>query len=92
MSDIAIVQTHTLSESELLELVQMVVDKMEQRYQLVPTWVAENTVSLQRTGVKGMLTFDAQQVEVNIKLGMMMRPLRGTIENAVREALREKLG
>ncbi len=92
MSEIAITQAHALPEDELKELLLSVVDKLEQRYDLKPSWLAENHVKLHRAGIKGELRFDADKVELQIHLGMMMRPLRGTIEKAVRDALQEKLG
>ncbi len=91
MSEISINQPHNKSLDEIRELIYQVADKLEQRYELKAHWISDTELKLHRHGVTGMITLLEEEVVVRIKLGMMMRPLRGTIHKAVANAMSENL-
>ena len=91
MSHIALSQSHTKSIDELRTLIEQMAVKMEQRYQLVSHWQGEREIQLERSGVHGSIVIDEDEVQVTIRLGLLMSPFKHRIRDEVAKALREKL-
>ncbi len=49
-----------------------------------------DTLSFARSGVKGAIAVTASDVHVTAELGMLLSPLKGTIEDEIRRKLDEK--
>ena len=68
------------------ELANMLVEKLSAEYQ----WEKDRLI-FKRSGANGFVRIGNHEVEVEVKLGMMLRPLKGTIEKTITEYLNQRL-
>ncbi len=52
----------------------------------------QDTIHFERTGASGHLTVSGHQFELQLKLGFLLGPLAGQIEQQIRHSLDELLG
>ncbi len=64
----------------------MLAEKLSAEYQ----WEKDRLV-FKRSGANGFVRIGNQEVEVEVKLGMLLRPLKGTIEKTISDYLEERL-
>lgn len=90
MATIHITRSHQLDEEtvrdKVQELANALVEKLSAEYQ----WEKDRLV-FNRSGANGFVRIGDQEVEVEIKLGMMLRPLKGTIEKTITDYLDQRL-
>lgn len=91
MSTIALSQRHSKDPDEVRELLVQLAEKLDQRYDLKSRWVNDSQLELKRSGVSGQLTLSGDEVKVSIKLGMLMSPFKGKIQDEIARAMAEKL-
>ena len=90
MATIQITRSHQLDpetvRGKVQELANMLVEKLSAEY----TWEKDRLI-FKRTGANGFVRISDQELEVEVKLGMMLRPLKGTIEKTITEYLDQQL-
>jgi len=90
MATIHITKSHQLDEeavrSNVQELADMLVDKLAAEYQ----WEKDRLV-FKRSGANGFVRIGNQELEVEVKLGMLLTPLKGTIEKTITDYLEQRL-
>jgi len=90
MATIHITRPHQLDQEtvrdKVQELANTLVDKLSAKY----TW-EEDRLIFKRSGADGFIRIGNQELEVEVKLGMMLRPLKGTIEKTITEYLDQQL-
>jgi putative polyhydroxyalkanoate system protein len=90
MATIQITRSHQLDPDtvrvKVQELANTLVDKLSAKY----TW-EEDRLIFKRSGADGFVRIGTQELEVEIKLSMMLRPLKGTIEKTIIEYLDQTL-
>jgi len=90
MATIHITKTHQLDQqtvrTNVQELADMLAEKLSAEYQ----WEKDRLV-FKRSGANGFVRIGNQEVEVEVKLGMLLRPLKGTIEKTIADYLEERL-
>lgn len=91
MSHINIVHAHKLAPSQAREAAQRVADKLSDEYDLACTWNGD-VLHFQRSGVTGTLALTAEQVEMKLKLGMLMSAFSGPIEQKIRDNMSKVFG
>ena len=91
MSTIALSQRHSKDPEQVREMLRQLAEKLDQRYDLKSRWVNDSQLELKRSGVSGQLTLTDSEVQVNIKLGMLMSPFKGKIRDEIAKAMAEKL-
>ena len=91
MSNISLRQRHNKNPEELRELIRQMAVKLEERYQLSSRWLNNDELEVARSGVKGRITLGADEVKVDIKLGLMMGAFKSTIQNEISRSMAEKL-
>ncbi|WP_373079345.1 polyhydroxyalkanoic acid system family protein [Zhongshania sp.] len=92
MSTISVRQSHNKTPEELRDLIRQLAIKLEDKYQLKSTWLNDDEVEVQRSGVKGRISLRPAEVKVDIKLGLMMGALKSTIQREISRSMAEKLG
>ncbi|NHZ79531.1 polyhydroxyalkanoic acid system protein [Massilia sp. CCM 8695] len=91
MADISIVQEHRLTPNKAREAAQKVADKIAAEYGLDCAWQGD-VLHFERSGVHGSLAVEAQQVEMNIRLGFLMSAFAPAIEAKVMEKMKAVFG
>lgn len=90
MATIHITRSHQLDQEtardRVQELANTLVEKLSAEYQ----WEQDRLV-FKRSGANGFIRIGDQELEVEVKLGMMLRPLKGTIEKTITEHLDQQL-
>lgn len=91
MSTISLNQSHNKSPEEIRALAERLTVALEERYQVHAEWRSDKEVLLKRHGVKGRLQLAEGEVRLELKLGLLMAPLKSRIESEIARTLAEKL-
>lgn len=89
MPKLSVSQPHTLEPETLSQRVSVVEDKLRNRYRAQTRWIDERTMEVSGPGVKGQVTLGAETIDVDLDLGFMLGPLRGQLEQGLREQLQK---
>lgn len=82
MADIRIVRIHSLSLSRARAAAQEAADDLALRYALSSEWQGD-TLHFRRTGVQGRIEVSADQIALEISLGLLLKGFKGSIEQSV---------
>tara|TARA_Y100001968_G_C18982950_1_gene537702 strand:+ start:180 stop:461 length:282 start_codon:yes stop_codon:yes gene_type:complete len=74
------------SAAQAKEMMVAVEEKLKERYGVTLAW-AGNSAQIKGTGVSGDFKVDDTTVQVEIKLGLLLRPMAGKIEEGIARAL-----
>lgn len=88
MPDIHITRAHTMPVNEVRQVVERLADKLQRKFGLEPRWEG-NTLHISRSGVTGQIAFDDKQVQVDVRLGLLLAPLKSTVETEILDKLDE---
>ena len=91
MPTISIQRRHKLDHKKAKAAAQKIAKDLHQRFDLECTWDGDN-VAFQRPGLSGDMRVGKNDVELNVKLSFLMTPLKGPIENAIRNELDSLFG
>ncbi len=91
MSDIRLYRPHNLTPEERARVMSALI---EYRSTTLNATVehSEGHVAFKGAGFKGHVTLDAVSVEGDVRLGMMMKPLKGAISREIGKVLDQYLG
>ena len=90
MPNIHLKQHHALSKDEIRKRVEAVAKDLKKKYDMDYSWDGDR-VQFKRSGASGLLSLGSDFVEVDIKLGMLLAPLKGKIEDTLRRDIQTKL-
>jgi len=90
MAKIYVRKKHSLDKAHIRQQVQRLADKLSKELSVNCVWVDDRLV-FERTGAKGHIQVNSDEVEVEIQLGLLFSPLKGTIEKTVTGYLDEHL-
>ena len=91
MAKIDIRRPHGKTIEEARAVVGKVAARMNEKIGTESAWQGD-TLTFARSGVKGEIAVSASEVHVTAELGMLLSPLRGTIEDEIRKKLDEQFG
>ena len=86
MSDINLVRSHSLSIVKAKALVQRAADGLATEYDLESEWHG-NTLRFQRSGVDGQMLVTDSKIELNVTLGLLMKPFKGKFVDRIERDL-----
>ncbi|HEU4621621.1 MAG TPA: polyhydroxyalkanoic acid system family protein [Burkholderiaceae bacterium] len=86
MARITITRPHRLAVERARQAAQAAADKLAEDYGMSSAWRGD-TLCFERSGVKGAMTVTAQHIAVNVELGLMLTPLKSTIESRLTHQL-----
>ena len=92
MASIHIQRAHDLPLQTLRRDIATLAEALQEQLQAKFAWEDEETLSFARKGASGRIHVDARQIDVEIDLGLMLKPLRGRVAQAVNEYLDEHVG
>jgi putative polyhydroxyalkanoate system protein len=82
MSDIRVERRHTLGKQRALAAALRVAERMQEKAQVQFT-VKGDTIAFERSGAKGTLTVTEDTVMAELKLGLLLKPMKAFIESKV---------
>ena len=90
MATIQITRSHRLDPETVRGMVQELANTLGDKLSAKYTW-EEDRLIFNRSGANGFIRIGDQELEVEVKLGMMLRPLKSTIEKTITEYLDQQL-
>jgi putative polyhydroxyalkanoate system protein len=86
MPSISIVRTHTLSHTKAREAAEKVARDLEKRFELAYDWDGDHVV-FERPGVSGRMLVAKDRIALDVKLGLLLTPLKPAIEREINAQL-----
>lgn len=86
MSAIDITRRHTLDHEHAVEAADKLAKSLSQRFDVDYQWEGD-VLRFKRTGVKGQMTVNPEDIHVHLELGLMLRPFKGRIEQEIHNHL-----
>lgn len=90
MSTIHISREHHMAMDKLRSKIDQLAVKLGDKLSAEYQWQGDE-LTFKRTGASGCIRIDTESVDVTMELAMLLRPLRGTVEDAVNEYLDENI-
>jgi len=90
MSDIHILRAHHMTLAAAKKAVQQVADDLAQEHDLESEWKG-NTLHFSRSGVDGTIRVAASEIEIDVRLGFLLRAFRSSFERHIVTHLDEHL-
>jgi putative polyhydroxyalkanoate system protein len=84
MAEIRIERAHTLGKDAALAAALRVAERMKEKAQ-VNYRVVGDAIEFERTGASGRIVVEAERIVAEVKLGLLMKPLRSVIEGKIDE-------
>jgi len=91
MSTIKIHRKHNLDDTQIREHLQSLLEQFSSEYGIRHQWQGD-MLELERSGAKGFIRLQTGELELELKLGMLLRPFKGKIEHAILEYMDKNLG
>ena len=88
MPTIDIRRPHQLPIAEARARVEQVAARMREKFGLAGEWQGD-TLHISRPGVTGSIAVEPAAIQVQARLGMMLTPLKGVVEQEIRHKLDE---
>jgi putative polyhydroxyalkanoate system protein len=86
MSEIRYKREHHLSIKEARKIAQKAADDLGKEYELVSEWEGD-TLHFRRSGVDGHMHVTPHYIDLNVKLGFLLRPFRSAFERHIERNL-----
>ncbi|WP_288650469.1 polyhydroxyalkanoic acid system family protein [Pseudomonas sp. UBA5568] len=90
MTQISVERKHTLGRDAARAKAQALVDRLSREYDLKASWDGDR-VDVARSGANGSVHIGQDSIRVDLKLGMMMSMMSGTIRGEIERALDKAL-
>jgi putative polyhydroxyalkanoate system protein len=87
MPKLTIEQAHALPLDEVKKRLQALADRLSAKYGIEARWVSDREAAVKRTGVSGKITCTDSKVTVFLDLNFALTPLKGKVENRVKQEL-----
>ena len=91
MATISIKHDYTMAADHLAEELKNLAEKMGATYQLVCEWPDDHHLRFSRRGANGEIIIKSDHVSVEIKLGLVLSPLKTKLEKDIRHFLQKHI-
>ena len=86
MASISVSKRHQLSHKQAKLVAEKLADDLEQRFSLAWRWDGDH-VRFERPGVTGSMLVGASDIRLDVKLGLLLTPLKPAIEREIHAQL-----
>ena len=90
MAHITVEREHTLGKELARAKAEQLARKLEDKYGVESSW-AGDTLKLKRAGVNGTVLVAEDSLRIDVKLGLLMSAMSGTIKSEIEKALDKAL-
>lgn len=90
MSRIRVERSHSLGREAAREKAERLAERLASEYDVRYRWNGD-TLEFKRSGADGQIAVSADQVSVQLKLGLLLSALGGTIQREIEEVLDREL-
>lgn len=82
MSEIRLTRKHGLPLKEAKTVAQKAADELAQKYELESQWEGD-TLHFSRSGVDGHMHVTSTEIDLTVKLGLLLRPFKAAFEQNI---------
>ena len=86
MASISIAKQHALTHRKAKEAAEELAQDLKERFDLTYEWEGDHVV-FERPGVAGRMHVTATHIRLEVKLGLLLTPLKPTIEREIHTQL-----
>jgi len=90
MATIHFVRNHSLDNKHIRQEVEHLAEKLSDELSIDYQW-DNNRLIFKRTGANGFIDIRKDEIEIEIKLNLVLTPIKGTIEKSITSYLDERL-
>lgn len=90
MANIRIKQQHQLGPDLARQRVEQIAQELQKRLDAQYSWQGD-CLHFQRSGASGTIQCAPDHIDLDIKLGMLLSPMKGAIEKTIRDQIAGKL-
>jgi putative polyhydroxyalkanoate system protein len=90
MATIKVLREHNLGRAAARQRLDNLIHYLKDKLEAELRWEGERLV-FERSGASGDVVIGDDFVEVNVKLGLLLSPMRGMFEQAIQQQLDEEL-
>jgi putative polyhydroxyalkanoate system protein len=90
MATIRIKRKHHLDNETVKSEVERIAEKLSKQISATYNWEGDRMV-FKRTGASGHIDLNEGEVDIEIKLSMVLSPMKGTVEKTLKDYLDERL-
>ena len=90
MANIDIRRSHRLDPETLRERIDHLAERLQAKFDARCSWEGDR-LRFERSGASGYIELTPEAVAVHLKLGLMLRPLKGTIAQTIESYLDREL-
>ena len=90
MAHISIHRKHHLGLEDARTQVEKIAETLKEKLNSEYSW-EDNTLHFKRSGASGSIAVSEDTIDLDIKLGLMLRPMKGVIEKTILENLDQAL-
>jgi putative polyhydroxyalkanoate system protein len=83
VATIQIRREFTMPRAKLRKELNRLAATMQEQWQLACEWQSDDCLDFRHSGAKGRIEIGAREFELNAKLGILMSPFKGTIEDEI---------
>jgi putative polyhydroxyalkanoate system protein len=91
MTMIKIQHPYTLTDKQLTEKLNKLAEEMKSKYQLSCNWPRDNCLQFRRAGADGEVVFEGNELQLTIKLGLMLSMFKATLQSDIEKFMRENI-
>ena len=91
MATISIGKTHHLSQRQAKSVAERLAKDLEKRFDLAWSWEGDD-VHFERPGVSGSMHVGKSKITLDVKLGLLLTPLKPAIEKEIHAQLDKLTG
>ena len=88
MSHILVQRQHKLGQQQAREAAEKIVAHLEERYGIQHHW-EDNVLHFKRPGVSGQMEVSASEVQVNVRLGLLLLAMKHHLEQEIHRYMDE---
>jgi putative polyhydroxyalkanoate system protein len=86
MAKIHIKRRHALAHDEARQRLEEIASELKKKLKADYAWKGDS-LQFKRSGASGRIDLSDQVIDINIKLGMVLAPMKGKIEATIKEKL-----
>lgn len=91
MPKLTIEQKHDLDPGSVRERLNALQARLADKYGIEGTWRSDTEATFKRTGASGTISCQPGRVVITVDLSFALTPLKGKVENRIREELQKAL-
>ena len=92
MPKIEIKQSHKVTAAEAKTKLDALNKDLADKYGLTSKWQSETVATVERTGASGTIKIAPSEVVINLDLSFALTPIKGKVEEKIKEELRKLFG